>query len=206
MADHDSATMTRPSLLLRIRDAGDDDAWAAFLETYAPLVYRYCRRQGVQDADAEDVTQEVMAQVARSARSFDYQPTRGRFRDWLGRVTRNKLANRLRSDRRAPRAAGGGPDDDPEPALAADPGPEWAEEFHAQVLRVALERARAGFEPTTWRAFERIWIEDRPAAEVAAELGMTLVAVYLAKSRALKRVREAVRALAEDEPLFVPLR
>jgi RNA polymerase sigma factor (sigma-70 family) len=206
MADHDSASSTRPSLLLRIRDGRDDDAWAAFLETYAPLVYRYCRRRGVQDADAEDVTQEVMAQVAHSVRSFDYRPDRGRFRDWLGAVTHSKLANRLRSDRRAPRAAGGGPDDAPEPADAADPGPEWAEEFHAQGLRVALERARAGFEPTTWRAFERVWIVDRPAAEVAGELGMTLVAVYLAKSRVLKRLREEVRALAEDEPLFVPLR
>src|SRR5207302_10242972 len=100
MADLDSGFQTRPSLLARIKDARDDEAWTAFLDTYAPAVYRYCRRKGLQHPDAADVTQEVMAQVARSAGGFEYRPEQGRFRDWLGVVTHSKLANHLRAARR----------------------------------------------------------------------------------------------------------
>jgi hypothetical protein len=80
---------TQPSLLLRIRDAFDAESWRTFVSIYAPLIYRSCRRRGLQDADAADVGQEVLAQVARSIREFEYQPGRGRFRDWLGSVVRN---------------------------------------------------------------------------------------------------------------------
>src|SRR3954470_19529751 len=96
----DSAFHTRPSLLVRIKDARDDDAWTTFVQTYAPLVYCYCRRRGLLGQDAADVVQEVMAQVARSARDFEYQPERGRFRDWLGTITCRKLFNHLRAARR----------------------------------------------------------------------------------------------------------
>src|SRR5882762_6857982 len=100
MTDSHSAFHTRPSLLLRIKDAQDDDAWTTFVEVYAPLVYRYCRRNGLQDSDSADVAQEVLAQVARSIRQFEYDPGRGRFRDWLGAVIHSKLMNHFRSDRR----------------------------------------------------------------------------------------------------------
>lgn len=205
MADAESADATRPSLLSRIRDPRDDDAWATFVETYAPLVYRYCRRRGLQDSDVADVAQEVMAQVARSAREFRYEPGRGRFRDWLGAVTRSKLANHLRARRRA--APGGlvEPEGDPEHAPAGAPDPEWAVEFNAHVLRTALERARPHFEPATWRAFALTWLDGRPAAEAAREVGVPIDAVYVAKSRVLRRLREEVVVLAEDLPLYVPL-
>jgi RNA polymerase sigma-70 factor (ECF subfamily) len=200
----DSAFHTRPSLLVRIKDARDDDAWATFVQTYAPLVYGYCRRRGLQASDAADVVQEVMAKVARSMRAFDYRPDRGRFRDWLGTLTHRTLLNHLRAGRRAARGEGGD-EPSPEPAEPESPGPAWAEEFHARVLRVALERIRPHFEPATWRAFERAWVDGRPAAEVADELGLPIDAVYSAKSRALKRLREEVLALAEDLPLAAPL-
>src|SRR5437868_3868297 len=83
------------------------------------------------------------------------------------------------------------------------PGPAWAEEFHAQILRAALDQIRPSFEPATWRAFERVWIDSRPAAEVAIELGVPIDAVYVAKSRALKRLHAAIVELAEDLPLAV---
>ena len=82
---------TRPSLLLRLRNPRDDEAWRVFVETYTPLVYGYCRRRGLQASDVSDVTQEVMVQVSHSIRDFSYQPERGRFRDWLGTLTRTKL-------------------------------------------------------------------------------------------------------------------
>ena|SRR5581483_9711605 len=203
MADSCPALTTRPSLLLRVRDPGDDDAWSTFLEIYAPLVYRYGRSRGLQDCDAADLAQEVMAQVARSIRSFEYRPERGRFRDWLGAVTHSKLADQARAGRRREQGRGGVGAAGAE--VAGDPGPDWAAEFNARVLRAALDRVRPHFEPATWRAFEVAWLEGRPAAEAARLLGTPIDAVYVAKSRVLKRLREEVMALAEDLPLYVPL-
>ena len=94
---------TQPSLLLRIRDASDAESWRTFVSIYAPLIYRSCRRRGLQDADAADVGQEVLAQVARSIREFEYQPGRGRFRDWLGAVVKNKVGRFLENEVRGVR-------------------------------------------------------------------------------------------------------
>lgn len=92
--DTRSRLHTRPSLLLRIlriRDSADAEAWRQFADLYARVICGYCRRRGLQDADAADVTQEVLAQAARSIRSFEYSPERGRFRGWLGTVTHSKI-------------------------------------------------------------------------------------------------------------------
>lgn len=202
MADATRDNLTRPSLLVRIRDARDAAAWSEFLEIYAPLVYRYAIRRGLQDSDAADVTQDVLAQVARSARGFEYRPERGRFRDWLGTITRSKIANHYRTTRRDPRAIGGDQNGAAE-AVAADP--DWTVAFDARVFRAALDRARPHFEPATWRSFELVWLEDRPASEVARTLALPIDAVYVAKSRVLKRLRAEVEALAEDLPVSIPL-
>jgi len=87
---------TRPSLLVRIRDAADREAWRQFVELYAPLVYRFARRRGLQDADAADLTQDVLQAVARSSGRLEYDPRRGTFRGWLFTVDRNKLHTFLR--------------------------------------------------------------------------------------------------------------
>jgi RNA polymerase sigma factor (sigma-70 family) len=203
MHDSSSSSSTRPSLLVRVRDAQDHEAWNLFVATYAPVIYRYCRRKGLQDADAADVTQDVLAQVARSMRTFTYQPERGRFRDWLCAVTRSKLPrSRPNKDR-----AGGDDRVDGllEQIACSESDSEWTAEFNGQVLRFALDRIRPHFEPTTWWSFERCWLDNRPAADVARELGLPIDAVYVAKSRVLKRLREEVLALAEDFPQYVPL-
>ncbi|MFO0844032.1 MAG: sigma-70 family RNA polymerase sigma factor [Gemmataceae bacterium] len=192
-----SELRTQASLLVRIRDARDVPAWTAFVELYGPVVYRYSRRRGVQDADAADLLQEVLAEVARCIQEFQYQPERGRFRDWLFTVTRRRL-NRFFERKKRPGAAG-----EPAPLdlVAAQPADaEWTSEFNGQVLRAALERARPQFEPETWRAFERAWLEHQPAVAVAAELGIPVDKVYVAKSRVLKRLEQEVRLLAEDLP------
>jgi RNA polymerase sigma-70 factor, ECF subfamily len=196
MDDHQSALHTRPSLLVRLRDAADAQAWSAFVEIYAPLIYGFTRRRGLQDADAADVTQEAMAEVARTIRAFEYRPERGRFRDWLLLITRRRLIRFF--DRRARRA-----EDVHQAELLAraedpTPDPEWSEAFNARVLQAALQRIQPHFEPTTWRAFERVWIENRSAAETAAELSIQVQLVYKAKSRVLKRLEEEVRDIVED--------
>jgi RNA polymerase sigma-70 factor (ECF subfamily) len=192
---------TRRSLLIRIRDPRDATSWQTFVEAYAPLIYGYGRRRGLQDADAADLTQEVLTEVARCIRSFEYQPDRGRFRDWLGTVTHRRLARFLGKQSRAKVV-----DEAASDAAAARPcDPEWADAFGAHLLALALERARPRFEPTTWRAFELTWQCGRPASEVASELNMPVASVYVAKSRVLKRLEDEVRDLADDVPSIVPL-
>lgn len=198
--------LTQPSLLVRIRDPRDAESWRAFLEMYAPLIYRYCRRQGLQDADAADIGQEVLSQVAHSIRAFEYQPERGRFRDWLGTVTRSKVARFRENQGRWVRVAGGGNSAlGIEEAVRDDGEALWTAEFNSRVLEVALERIRPSFEETTWRAFEQTWIANLPAAEAARALGIPIDTVYVAKSRVLKRLRLEVIELAEDDPALVAL-
>jgi RNA polymerase sigma factor (sigma-70 family) len=200
MDDPVSPRATRPSLLIRIRDPQDRDAWEVFVDTYVPLIYGYARRVGLQDADAADISQEVLSEVARCIRSFEYQPDRGRFRDWLGTLVRRKVSRFLKKKAREPSAAAAGQAFEPEPG-PADAG--WTDAFNARILAAALDRARPHFEPATWRAFERVWLEDRRAGDVAAELELPIEKVYTAKSRVLKRLEEEVRILAEDVPELV---
>jgi RNA polymerase sigma-70 factor (ECF subfamily) len=197
-----SPQLTRPSLLIRIRDPRDSDAWVTFVDTYLPLIYRYARRMGLQDADAADVSQEVLTEVARRIRAFEYHPDRGRFRDWLGILVRRRVIRYLKKKDRSGVDPG---EDDPGASVRNHAGAAWTDAFNAQILGAALERARPHFEPVTWQAFERVWLEDRRASEVAAELQMPIETIYTAKSRVLKRLAEEVRILAEDVPQLVPL-
>ena len=201
-----SASCTPPSLLLRIRNARDAEAWQTFVDLYGPLIYHQARRLALQSADAADVTQEVLVEVARCIRNFTYQPERGRFRDWLATLTRRKLARFFTRKNRVVGEAGTAEGDGALEDCEERADPEWTAEFNARVLRAALERARPHFTPANWQAFELVWLENRPAAEVAREVGLALEVVYVAKSRVLKRLEEEVRLLAEDVPGFVPLR
>jgi RNA polymerase sigma factor (sigma-70 family) len=191
-----STMETKPSLLVRLRDPLDADAWQTFVALYAPLVYRFLRRRSLQDADAADLTQEVMGEVARDIRSFEYHPERGRFRDWLLLITRRRLIRFHEHGVRRPVAGLGSAM--PEPCDDEQPDQGWNEAFNARVLRVALQRIRPHFEATSWQAFERVWLEHRPAAEAADELSMSIEAVYMAKSRILRRLQEEVQDIAED--------
>jgi RNA polymerase sigma-70 factor (ECF subfamily) len=130
-----ASRQTPPSLLIRIRDARDVESWRAFVDLYGPLIYRYGRRHGLQDADAADVTQEVLAKVARSMRDFAYQPERGRFRDWLGLLTHRTLLNWLEKQRGQISATGGNDSGDAlTRVVAPDADSEWTAEFNQHVL------------------------------------------------------------------------
>src|SRR5258708_5985615 len=98
---------TRRSLLVRLRDPGDCAAWEDFVSLYGPLAYRFARKRGLQDADAADVTQNVLQAVAKSLRGFDYDPALGRFRSWLFEIVRRQLAKWQRTRSRKEVATGG---------------------------------------------------------------------------------------------------
>jgi RNA polymerase sigma-70 factor (ECF subfamily) len=203
MSEAFSGPGTRPSLLARLYDAQDAEAWQTFVATYGPLIHRYGRYKGLQEADAADVTQAVLGRVLHSMRGgFKYQAERGRFRDWLGTVTYREVVRFLRRQARDPGA--GQSQDDLDRLPAADQA-AWTADFYGRVLQVALERIRPHFEATTWAAFDGVWLGGRSALATAEGLGLTIDAVYMAKYRVLKRLREELLLLAEDLPQCVPL-
>jgi RNA polymerase sigma-70 factor (ECF subfamily) len=192
---------TRPSLLVRLRDTRDGQAWAQFVDLYAPLVYGFARKQGLQDADASDLTQEVLRAVAGAAGRLEYDPARGPFRAWLFTVVRNKLRNFLKVQGRHERAGGGSDarvllEEQPDPALGREA--QWDREYERRLFDWAAGQVRGAFEEATWRAFWQTAVEAHSPAEVARELGMSVGAVYIAKSRVLARLREEIRQLQAD--------
>lgn len=197
MSSDVSVPSTHMSLLGKLRDASDAVSWELFVRTYGIFLHQFCVRRGLQDCDAVDLVQEVLAQVVVSIRTFQYDPSRGRFRDWLGAVTRSKLARHWRDTARpdSPKAS-----QDPDQLSAPGVDPEWASELDAYLLHTALNGIRAAFDPTNWQAFERTWIACEPAVDVAAALGIPVAQVYVAKSRIAKRLAEELRFLSEDIP------
>lgn len=194
--------ITRPSLLLRIRDPGDDAAWAQFVEIYTPLIYRYCRTRGLQDADAADLAQETMAAVARAIAGFEYNPERGKFRNWLLTVVQNRLRTFLSRQQRQPALAG-------ETALRLilerdsleRDDPAWQADYYRTLFDWAAGRVRGDFQDSTWQAFWQTTVDERDGQEVADSLGLTVGAVYVAKSRVLARLKEEILRLDANESL-----
>jgi RNA polymerase sigma-70 factor (ECF subfamily) len=190
---------TRVSLLVRLRDAGDAAAWQEFVRLYAPLVYRYGRRHGLQDADAGDLTQEVLRAVSAAVGRLAYDPARGTFRGWLYTLARHKLCDLRERAGRQPRGSG---DSGVRAVLEGQPAPEdedqWDRDYRETVFAWAAERVRPAVSDTTWQAFWRTAVEGRSGKEVAGELGLTVAAVYLARGRVMARLKEQV-ALWEDE-------
>jgi RNA polymerase sigma-70 factor (ECF subfamily) len=187
---------TRRSLLLQLRDARNAEAWEQFVEIYTPLIYGFCRQHGLQDADAADVSQEVMRAVAQAIGRFEYNPQRGRFRTWLLTITRNKFRSYLARQRREPHGNG-------ETAtlqwLEDQPAPEvesgWDTAYHRRLIEVAAEQIRSEVQPSTWEAFRQLVWEERDGKAVAQSLGLSVGAVYIAKTRVLARLKERVRAI-----------
>ncbi len=149
------STTTRNSLLLRLRDRNDLLAWDQFVGLYAPLVYGFARRKGLQNADAADIAQDVMTSVAQQMKQWEYDPNRGSFRGWLFTIARNRLKNWLASSAR--RMDGTGGDDNQETIqTCADtqPDSDWDAEYARHVFHWAAEISRQQVSEQTWQAFE----------------------------------------------------
>ena len=190
---------TRVSLLVRIRDRGDAEAWGEFVEIYAPLVYSLARRHGAQDADAADLAQEVLKTVVRTAPVFAYDPERGSFRGWLLTVARNQLRKWANAQRRHPQSGG----EEGQRVLEAQPAPDeeaarWDQEYHQRLFEWAAEKVQPLFRSATWQAFWQTTVENRAARDVAAALGLSIGAVYIARSRVLARIKEQIQQLGEQ--------
>lgn len=181
---------TPDSLLEQLRGGGAGP-WARFVHLYTPVLLRWAERLRVPPADRPDLIQEVFLAAFRALPGFVYDPGRS-FRGWLYTVTANKWRELCR---KRPPAAGPAAIDHlagPDPVAALD-----AAEDAAVLAARASDLVRAEFTPTTWQAFWATAAEGRPAASVAADLGLSLNAVYLARSRVLARLRTELAGLID---------
>jgi RNA polymerase sigma-70 factor (ECF subfamily) len=189
---------TNLSLLSRAT-AGDEAAWNKMVALYQPLIFGWLQRHGVPRQETADLTQEVLVAVVRELRSFVHAGHPGSFRGWLRAITVNRARGFLRG---AEREQGAGGEDvlaiidqleDPHSAVTQ----AWNAEHDAHVVRQVLKLIETDFEPATVLIFHRLVVDEARASEVAAEMGMTVAAVYAAKSRVLLRVRQEAEGLLD---------
>ncbi len=187
---------TPASLLDRVR-ANEEAAWRRFVQLYSPLVYSWAKRCGLKNQDAADVLQEVFHAVARNVGQFRPDPAAGSFRGWLWVITRNKVRDHFRAAGAEPV---GGTDMQNRLQEIPESEPEsWSESgdcSRASLVSRATQLIRDDFEPHTWQAFWRLAVENHTARDIAADLGMTVDAVYQAKARVLRRLREELHGHA----------
>ena len=194
---------TSRTLLLRVREPEDRQAWEEFVNRYAPKIFNWCRRYQLQESDAADVTQDVLVKLVRAMQDFQYDPAQGSFRGWLKTVTANAVRDLAGKWKKAGRGTGGTTvgqvlatieDQRAIEALSAE-----IETCHQQELLAEAERlVQPRVQPHTWQAYQLAAVQQRKAADVAEELGMPISEVYVAKSRVLKMLRDAVQQLSEN--------
>jgi RNA polymerase sigma factor (sigma-70 family) len=185
---------TSASLLGRLRAApADQSAWAEFVDRYGRKMLGWCQHWGLQEVDAQDVTQDVLVRLAAKMREFHYDPSRS-FRAWLKTLARHALSDYCDARKRVG-AVGGSQAVELLQSIEArdDLVKQLDNEFDREVLEEAVS-------PKTWRVFELTAHEGRSGAEVAAEVGMTVAAVFVAKGRVQKLLQEEVRQLEGDDP------
>jgi RNA polymerase sigma factor (sigma-70 family) len=187
---------TRESLLLRVVDCADVEAWQEFAAIYRPAAYRLARRRGLQDADAEDLAQRVLVAITEKIGTWRPTSPKGSFRAWLSVVARNLIVNAV--TRRGPDIGAGGssvverlnnhPSDD-------NADREFEEEYRRALFRLASEQVRDEFEESTWLAFWYTAVEGTTIAEVAKRLRKSEGVIYAGRSRVMRRLKEKVRKL-----------
>ncbi|QDV22182.1 RNA polymerase sigma factor [Aureliella helgolandensis] len=211
---------TRVTLLQRLHDGRDSSAWTEFCAIYERAIYSIARRHGLQDADAREVSQEVLLTLSRRIHRFDPQLD-GRFRAWLSVIAHNATIDLLRKNRKhqakngvspskleASNRAEAGEGDAQPPDLSPRQGPaplnrnEQSRIFDQEARREqflwAAEQTRRGISETTWLAFWQTTIEEQSCEQVASQLGITVGAVYVARCRTLAKIKQLVEPFRES--------
>jgi len=188
---------TRVTLLTRLRrDPSDQAGWDEFVERYGRHIYRWCRRWKLQDADAEDVTQDILVKLTQKLRAFAYDPSRS-FRGWLKTVAHHAWRDFEDSCCHAQRAAGDSQVQELMLTMEAreDLAQKLEEAFDLELLEAAKVRVRLRVAPHTWEAFRLMALEGLPVAEVAARVRLQVAMVYVAKSKVQKMLKEEIAKL-----------
>jgi RNA polymerase sigma-70 factor (ECF subfamily) len=190
---------TRHSLLFRAQ-TGQEEAWKDLTDLYRPLILAWLGRQGVPARDLEDLSQDVLLSVVKHLPAFEHSGQRGAFRSWLRTIVCNRTTDYWRACDARNQASGGS---GATAALQqiADPGSDlnrqWDEEHDRFVVHCLLDLVEEEFEPVTLQAFRRLALDGASGAEAAQELGLSVAAVYVAKSRVLARIRQEAEGLID---------
>ncbi len=177
----------------------DPDAWRRLSRIYGPLVYRWARQAGLQENDASDLAQEVFGVVATRINAFRHDRPGDSFRGWLYSITRNKVRDHFRDLARRPDAAGGTQAYDKLNELPQESTDQEISKATADLAHRALELMRVDFEPQSWQVAWRIIVEGDTPASIAYDLQMSVAAVYQAKSRVLRRLRQELNGLLDGQ-------
>lgn len=199
--DNAAEPRTSPTLLGRLQHApADQSAWAEFVERYGRKIYGWCRQWGLQDADAQDVTQMVLARLADKMRAFTYDPARS-FRGWLRTLAHHAWSDFVTDRRRG--GLGSGDTDILDLLHSVEAGDDLArqleEECERDLLEQAMARVRLRVEPRTWDAFRLLAMDGRSGAEAAQQLGMKVATVFVARSKVQRMIQEEARKLDAPE-------
>jgi RNA polymerase sigma-70 factor, ECF subfamily len=191
---------TSLSLLQRLRHSPDPESWRRLVDLYTPLLRDWLRRASLQPQDVDDLVQDVLSVLVKELPQFQYEPERGTFRGWLRAITANRLRTFYRSRQSRPLAIGAS-----DLALMAeqledrhsDLSQLWNQQHDQHISRRLLELIKPEFESTTWQAFQRVTLDSVKPAEAARELGISVNAVFIAKSRVLRRLRQEMHGLSD---------
>jgi RNA polymerase sigma-70 factor (ECF subfamily) len=193
--------VTRQSLLFRAQ-TGDEGAWKDLTTLYRPLIVGWLRYQGVPAHEVDDLVQEILLAVVRSLPAFSHSGRRGAFRAWLRTIAHHCACDFWKARARQGQGAGDSTVtealhqlEDPDSELSR----QWDEEHDRYVLRCLLDLMELEFEPNTVQAFRRVALEGAPSEVVGQELGMSVGAVYAARSRVLRRLREEAEGLLDSD-------
>lgn len=192
--------LTSATMLSQMRNADDRSAWDRFADLYRPAVYRFARRMGLQDADAEDIAQRVLESVRSAFANRPPDLTRGKFRAWISQVTRNAAINVIQRDLKN-RGTGRSTvleDLHQHSADGTDLESAWQREEEIVLFRTAAAEVRSACTASVWTAFEQTAVEGRSTAAVAEELGVSAGVVYASRSRVLKRIRNVIERLISE--------
>jgi RNA polymerase sigma factor (sigma-70 family) len=191
---------TSASLLQRLRQQPDGDAWGRLVSIYTPLLHQWLGRYGLQASDVDDLIQEVLAVVVREMPQFEHNRRQGAFRRWLKTILVNRLRGFWRARQSRPLATG---DSNLGPILDQLEDPQsglsqlWDKEHDRHVMARLLEQIEPEVTPGTWQAFRRVVLDGKDEETVAGELGISVNAVFIAKSRVLARLRRESQDLLE---------
>lgn len=191
---------TRISLLIRVRDLADGRSWDEFDAIYRPLIFRYLRRLGLGAFDADELTQEVFSRLMRKLPTFELNREKARFRTFLWKVTYNALVDRARRQKVRDEAEKQWVREfrDPDESIRRKHEEEWVLMHRRRLLKRVLPWVQARTSATAWACFQGRMLQDRPAAEIAAELSLNRNSVYVHAHRVLERIRDRCAEIEGD--------
>jgi RNA polymerase sigma-70 factor (ECF subfamily) len=190
---------TRLSLLVRAQ-TGEENAWKDLTDLYRPLIIGWLNRQGVPAGDLDDLSQDVLLSVVKNLPTFQHSGRRGAFRSWLRTIICSRTTDYWRAVDAGTKARGGSGATAALQQIAdpdSDLNRQWDDEHDRYVLNCLLDLVEEEFEPVTLRAFRRLALDGASGAETAKELGLSVAAVYVAKSRVLQRIRQEAEGLID---------